>query len=311
MHTTSLVIPTYNRPEELRDCLASILNQTVKPTEVIIVDDGDLPEVPLELEIREAGINYVYLKKERPGLTESRNEGIRLAQCEVIFFLDDDVILLPDYMEQILRVYDEQEGFVAGVGGLEDNKPPMRRRDYVKRLFELPFFTWGLREGRVLPSGFCTQYGETPYPLKEIKIVDFLSGGASSFHRKIFEEFSFTQHYREYGLGEDKDFTVMVSRRYPLYLNPKARLIHLEAGAMRPQDRRWSRMYLIGTYLLFTRHVKRGWWDWPFFWYGTFGYILIRCIAMLVFPNRGKLEKLKGLFDAVEMITKGKVRWMR
>ncbi len=307
MHRASVIVPTYNRPKELGDCLASLLAQTVAPLEVIVVDDGALPDHPLEREFRDAGIGYVFLKKDRPGLTESRNAGIAVARGEVICFLDDDVILFPDYLEQILSVYESREGFVAGVGGLEDNKPPMRPRDYIKRLFELPFMSWGLREGRVLPTGFCTQFGESPFPLREVTRVDFLLGGVSSFNRDVFKEFSFTGRYREFGLGEDKDFTVAVSRRHPLYLNPRARLVHLEAAAMRPQDRRWARMFLLGTYMLFRRHKYRGWWSWPLFWYGVLGHVLARLIALAVFPNRGKLEKLKGLSDAVRLIARGRV----
>ncbi|MBU1003137.1 MAG: glycosyltransferase family 2 protein [Proteobacteria bacterium] len=302
MHSASVIIPTYHRPKELRDCLESLLAQTVKPLEVIVVDDGNLEEVPFKQEFLDAGIGFVYHKKDRPGLTESRNAGIELAKGEIIFFLDDDVILFPDYLEQILSVYSENQGFVAGVGGLEDNKPPLRPRDYIKRAFELPFLAWGLREGKVLPSGFCTQFGESPFPLRKVTQVDFLLGGVSSYHRDVFREFSFTERYREYGLGEDKDFSVAVSRRHPLYLNPKARLVHLEATAMRPEDRRWARMFLMGTYLLFRRHMWRGWWSWPVFWYAVAGHFLARCLALLLFPNRGKAEKIKGLIDAVTII---------
>lgn len=306
--TTSVIIPTYNRPEELDDCLKSLLEQSVLPTEVIVVDDGALPEPPLEQTFRTAGIEYQYVKKDKPGLTESRNAGIARARGEIIFFLDDDVVLLPDYMEQILSVYESLGEDVAGVGGLEDNKRPMRRRDYCKRIIELPFLAWGLRQGRVLPSGFCTQFGETPWPLKEVTRVDFLLGGVSSFRASVFKTYAFTDGYRDFALGEDKDFTVMVSRNLPLYLNPRARLIHREAESMRPKDRRWARMFLMGTYLLFTRHVRRHWWQGPLFWYGTAGYFFARCLALLVFPNRGKVEKIKGLTDAIGMILRGDAR---
>lgn len=307
MLTNSIIIPTYNRPDDLRNCLQTLLSQTRAPTELIVVDDGNLENVPLADEFAGAGISLIYIKKNHPGLTESRNEGIRIASGDIIFFLDDDVLLFPDYLEQIMVVYEEQEGFIGGVGGLEDNKPAMRHRDYIKRIFELPFLTWGLREGRVLRSGFCTQFGESPIPIKNITRVDFLSGGVSSFDRRIFSEFAFTPRFREHGLGEDKDFTIMVSRHHSLYVNPKARLIHLEAQVMRPQDRRFSRMFLIGTFLLFSRHMKRGWYDWPIFWYSVFGYTLVRSLAFLVFPNRGKLEKLKGIADAVKTILTGQV----
>ena len=47
MFDISIIIPTYNSPEELQNCLASILEQTVLPGEIIIVDDGNLEQIPL------------------------------------------------------------------------------------------------------------------------------------------------------------------------------------------------------------------------------------------------------------------------
>ena len=75
----SIIIPTYNRPEELRNCLASILEQTVLPGELIIVDDGNLEQIPLAGKLAKASIKVLYHKKDTPGLTASRNVGIGLA----------------------------------------------------------------------------------------------------------------------------------------------------------------------------------------------------------------------------------------
>jgi hypothetical protein len=67
-------------------------------------------------------------------------------------------------------------------------------------------------------------------------------------------------------------------------------------------------MFLCGTYMLFRKHAWRGWWSWGFFWYATTGYALARLAALCVFPNRGKRDKLLGLWDAVRAIAAGRVR---
>ena len=308
MYRASVIIPTYNRPQELTDCIASLLAQTELPFEIIVVDDGELPAVPLEAECLRAGIACRYHKKSSPGLTESRNAGIAMAEGDILFFLDDDVVLRPDYLEAILQVYRDHEGErIGGVGGLIENTPPLRRRDYLKRGVELLFLAYGFREGKVLPSGFCVQFGETPFPIRQVKQVDFLMGGVCSLPRWIFDEFTFTDRSRRFGLGEDKDFTLQVSAKYPLYVTPKAQLLHLEAPAMRPDKRRWGRLFLVGTFLLFKNHVCKHPWQWLFFWYATFGYVLARMLALVVFPNRGKREQLLGTLDAIRAIAKGEV----
>lgn len=303
----SIIIPTYHRPQELEDCLRSVSSQTLKPTEVVVVDDGDLGDCPLRRELADAGIHCVYFKKDRPGLTESRNVGVRLAQGEIIFFLDDDVLLFPDYIEQIASVYQQMDQDLAGVGGVADNLPPVRARDYIKLFIEFLFLNNGIRKGRVLPSGYSADFDYSPIEFSKPVRVDFLPGGISSFRRWVFDEFSFTEGYRDIGFGEDKDFTFRVARRYKLLLNPRARLIDVGAPSMRPGCRVWSRKHLIGIYLLFYRHLRRGWWSWLFFWYAVTGDFIIRGTAFVVFPSRSKLDKLKGMVDAIRLIMRRQI----
>ena len=54
MLKTSVIIPTYNRESDLKNCIRSIIGQTVKPSELIIVDDGNLPAPPFKEECEEA-----------------------------------------------------------------------------------------------------------------------------------------------------------------------------------------------------------------------------------------------------------------
>jgi glycosyltransferase involved in cell wall biosynthesis len=308
---TSIIIPTYNRPDDLKRCIETILIQTVRPDELIIVDDGDLPNekegLPLKKECEDAGIKYIYFKKDRPGLTASRNAGIRSARGDIIFFLDDDTALFPDYIERILKVYKEDvEGRIGGVGGAIANNKPLSRKQRVKRIFEIVFLTSGLKEGSVLPSGFCTNFGDTGRPLTVNTEVDFLSGGVSSFRKEIFNEFLFDEiKFQKYGLGEDKDFTYRVSRKYKLIFNPDARLLHLHSPQMRPDHFKDGWMHVNYAYIFFNSHIKKGFLSMLFFYYALFGYVLSRIITLLLSPKKGNLLFLKGVLRGVaEIISK-------
>lgn len=267
MISTSIILPTYNRPESLKDCISSIVEQTVMPNELIIIDDGNLSDIPLKNELSEAGVNCRYFKKDVPGLTESRNTGIKLSTGEVVFFLDDDVVLFRNYLEEILGVYyQDKEENIAGVGGLIANIPPLKWYEYILNLYYIVFLNKGIKEGRVLRSGFCTELGITEFRLKQVSRVDFLSGGVSSYRRKVLEEFSFTDKYREVALGEDKDFSLRVSKKYRLVANPHAKVFHYNSPEMRPDKRERGKKFVIGKYLIFKKLIKKRWWDWIFFY---------------------------------------------
>ncbi len=305
----SIIIPTYNRENELRCCIQSILKQTVKPYELIVIDDGKLLEAPLKNECKDSGISYIYTKKDRPGITESRNAGIKLASGDIIFFLDDDVVLSPFYIEAILTSYqNDQKKIIGGIGGVITNISPLKPVHKLRRIFDIIFLVSGFNEGKVLPSGFCTNYGATGYQIKRTKEVDFLSGCTMSFRKKIFQEFSFDEkRYLGYGLGEDQDFSYQVSRKHKLIINPKAKLLHMESAKMKPNKAIMGRKYILFKYLFFKQHVKKAWWNWILFYYALLGYILARTIILMFSFDKTEASRLAGILTSVRDILKGKV----
>jgi glucosyl-dolichyl phosphate glucuronosyltransferase len=310
MLTSSIIIPTYNRPKELENCITSLLEQTTRPYELIIIDDGQLSEPPLEKECRDNGIKYVYHRKDTPGLTKSRNLGVQLASGNIIFFFDDDTIMEPDYIKNIMEVYSSDPGrHIGGVSGIITNTKPLTSKQRIKRIIQLMFLMSGFREGRVLPSGFTTNFDAKGTLLKEKREVDFLPGCAMSFRSEIFREISFDgERYLNYGLGEDKDFSYQVSKKYKLVINPDAKLMHMESPKMRVDEFRESRMFLLDRHLFFTRHVKKGWWTWIFFFYAIFGYIMMSFFSFLISPGRDATAKLRGIFSAAKDIISNNVK---
>ncbi|MEQ7218664.1 glycosyltransferase [Vagococcus fluvialis] len=99
----SIVVPIYNVQEYLDRCLSSLLNQTKKNFEVILIDDGSTDDSALICETyTEKYKNFKYFKKENGGLSDARNYGIKKAQGEYIIFLDSDDSIVSN-MCQILE----------------------------------------------------------------------------------------------------------------------------------------------------------------------------------------------------------------
>lgn len=99
---TSVVVTTYNDGEFLKRSLPSIINQSQKPLEIIIVDDGsdnNLAETLANTFIGYSDIPIIYEKKENGGPSSARNLGIKIAKGEYILFLDSDDELLGESLE--------------------------------------------------------------------------------------------------------------------------------------------------------------------------------------------------------------------
>ncbi len=308
MFTTTVIVPTYNRPKELEEFIQSLLKQTVKPSELIVVDDGELESIPLVKQLAIAGIDTIHTNKSIPGLTESRNKGISLAKGDIILFFDDDVILHPDYLEEILKVYTSVPyAQIGGVGGMMINTPSRGLFTVVRKIIEIVFLNSWLKEGHILKSGFFTDLQEQEYPLQETIEVDYLPGCAMSYRKEIFSEFSFTAKYRDYGFGEDKDFSFQVSKKYKLFIQKSACLKHLESREMRPDKKLYGKKYVLGRYLLFKKRVQNSAWQQILFFYALTGYTIIRILTLTISPSKENATHLVGIFQAVRDIFTGKV----
>ena len=100
----SIIVPVYNRPDEVDELLQSLTEQTLKDMEVIIVEDGS--SQPCENIVhRYAGkLQLRYYTKENSGPGQTRNFGEEHSQGEYLIFLDSDCVLPPDF----LKVVDEE-----------------------------------------------------------------------------------------------------------------------------------------------------------------------------------------------------------
>lgn len=99
----SIVVAIYNAAQTLRVCVDSIVNQTYRDLEIILVDDGSKDasaEICREFEKKDSRVFYVH--KENGGLTGARKKGYEVSHGEFIAFLDSDDFLDPEYVEKQL-----------------------------------------------------------------------------------------------------------------------------------------------------------------------------------------------------------------
>ena len=94
MPTVSVIIHTYNNEKFIGETIESVLNQTYKDYEIIVVDDGSVDGTRDALLPYMHGIRYHY--KENGGIASAKNAGISLSHAEFVAFLDHDDLWVPD-----------------------------------------------------------------------------------------------------------------------------------------------------------------------------------------------------------------------
>lgn len=111
----SIYIPTHNRAEKLERALRSVLNQTYENYEILICDDGSTDKTCGWIsKLAEDDPKIRYFRNPDPrGACSARNLGIFAARGEFITGLDDDDEFLPERLERLLQVWDDQYAFVC------------------------------------------------------------------------------------------------------------------------------------------------------------------------------------------------------
>lgn len=115
--TISIIIAIFNRKDELFELLNSLIAQTDKDFEVIIVDDGSFVDLLPTVETFKEMLNIQYFKKANSGPGLSRNYGANRAKNDWLVFVDSDVIVEKDYIENIKKNLENTD--CAAFGGAD------------------------------------------------------------------------------------------------------------------------------------------------------------------------------------------------
>lgn len=143
----SVVIPVYNRPDEVGELLDSLTAQTFTDFEVIVVEDGS--SVTCDDVCRRYGqrLDIHYYRKDNSGPGQSRNYGVGKAHGEWIVILDSDVVLPPGYMQAVSRGI--ADGHTDAFGGPDKAHPSFTPTQKAISYSMTAFFTTGgIRGGR-------------------------------------------------------------------------------------------------------------------------------------------------------------------
>ena len=143
----SIIIPVYNRPQEVDELLESLCAQTLKDFEVVVVEDGSKEKCDLVCEKYKDRLNLNYYFKTNSGPGPSRNYGAERSHGDYLIILDSDVIVPENYLEIIKEELDREP--CDAFGGPDSAHPsftPIQKAiNYAMTSF---FTTGGIRGGK-------------------------------------------------------------------------------------------------------------------------------------------------------------------
>jgi len=190
MRKFSIIIPVYNRPQEIKELLDSLTRQTYTQFEVIIVEDGSQYPCKDIIDQFQGQLECRYYFKENSGQGFSRNFGFQRAQGDYFIVFDSDCLIPPGYL-QIVNAYLDKN-YIDAYGGPDKAHPSFNALQKAISYSMTSLFTTGGIRGRKKHAG-------TFHP--------------RSFNMGISKEvFEKTQGYIITRMGEDIEFSIRISR---------------------------------------------------------------------------------------------------
>ena len=266
----TLIVCTYMRPNSLLKLLKSVNKQTLYPNDILIIDGSKNNDT--ESIINKNSFNNLYyfkINKSDRGLTKQRNFGIDKVceTSEIVCFLDDDVILEPDYFEQIIKTYTKFPDAIA-VGGYITNEVSWELSDNKSKPTKFYFDGWMRDEPSrfklrkklgLMPdvsSGWMPSFSHGRSisflpPTEKVYEIEQLMGCAMSNKKQIYETIRFSTYFEGYGLYEDADFSLRLAKHGKVYVNTNAKLSHHHESSGRPNPFKYGKMV-----------IRNGWYVW-------------------------------------------------
>lgn len=116
----SIIVPIYNVEKYLQKCIQSIINQTYKNIEIILVDDGSKDNSgKICDEFKQIDNRIKVIHKENGGLSDARNAGLKIAKGEYIGFVDSDDYIAQDMFETLYKLAKENNADISIVSFYE------------------------------------------------------------------------------------------------------------------------------------------------------------------------------------------------
>ena len=200
----SIIVPVYNVEQYLNRCVTSLVNQTLKDIEIILVDDGSpdcCPQMCDEWAERDSRIKVVHKKNE--GLGFARNSGLEIAKGEYVAFVDSDDFVDVTMFGKLLEIAKLDDADIVYCGLLQQNANGSLRefRDFDKHVVFREEQTSQVALSFIHKTAICQR--------KRL----FMSVWHSIYKRRIINENNITFYSEREVVSEDLPFQAMMCNK--------------------------------------------------------------------------------------------------
>jgi GT2 family glycosyltransferase len=246
----SVVICTLNREEPLVHVLKLLKDQTIPPSEILVIDQSQTHKPDTWEYLREQQDRVRLLTLPFPSTTAARNLARKEVQGDIILFLDDDVLFHPTLILEHLQDYsDPKIGAVSGkvlYDGCEEN--------------DLPWAAQITRAGKYLRN----------FTTNQRCLVPTLYGCNMSIRRAVLQEVGeFDLNYWGNFLWEEVDYALQIRKHgYHILYEPKAAVFHVmekKGGSRNPPPKQYLESTIFNDWYFFFKHLSKRFW--PFLLY--------------------------------------------
>jgi GT2 family glycosyltransferase len=237
-HKISIVVATKDRPDDLSRLLESLRQQTITPTEVVVVDASRESVESVVTAFSELRTRYVHHWP--PSAAAQRNAGIRACDpsATLIAFADDDTTFEPDSFAAMLRFWEgTAEDLLGASFNILNSRLPgcqsLKRSRISARLG-----LYSARLGGVAPSGWQSVFGR----VSQTQFVEWLPSGAVVWRRDALERHAFDEYFDTYSYVEDLDLSYSIGRKGRLAIVAEAGYSHFPSAGGRISPRQFGRL---------------------------------------------------------------------
>jgi len=281
----TVCVCAFRRPDSLVRFLDSLPDQELTPDRLVIVDAS--PDTQVEQRVEHYGewnrlareVLYFRVAGTYQTLTCARNFALNWVSTDLMAFFDDDIVLQPGALREMVRVHREFGESVVGVGGHDHRgiKPPALRW----KLRRVLGIVSTLKPGSYNRSGISVPWVFQP-PTAETIAGDWISGCAMMWKSSVVRKVKFNEDFGGHSTGEDLDVSLRMARHGKLMLAGRAHVLHLPDRAGRPNSYRSAYAGIRNAYDIHRRCLPdRTWRDEFWFFYAYAMDTLLRGLTIL------------------------------
>lgn len=208
----SVVIPVYNGEKILARCLNALASQTIPSDqyEIIVVNDGSKDDTRKVAE----GFNVTLLSQENQGPAAARNHGVKVAQGDIVLFIDADCASAPNWIEVMTKPFSDPA--IVGVKG-----------------------TYKTTQKALIARFVQIEYEEKYERMKKYPYIDFIDTYSAGFRKNVFQKYGGYNTSFPTATVEDQEFSFRLAKDgHKMLFQPEAFVYHLHQSTLRGYMRR-------------------------------------------------------------------------